>query len=78
MDQATKETGMSTEPQDTRKEIEDLKSAQAAQTAAQAGQMATFTAMNAGTMASVVAGGAGLIAGMLLGLLVAGTRGRRS
>jgi hypothetical protein len=77
--QSTKESDVSTEPQeDLRKEIEDLKTAQAAQTATQAGQMATFTAMNAGTIGVVIAGGAGMIAGMLVGLLVGGlSRGRR-
>jgi uncharacterized membrane protein len=63
------EWAMSTEAQDLRKDVDDLKSAQAAQTATQAGQMATFSAMQAGMMGTMVAGSVGLIAGMIIGLM---------
>jgi hypothetical protein len=72
---AGEESDVSTEPQELRKEIDDLKSAQAAQAATQLGQMATFTAMNAGTLGMIVAGGAGLIAGLVIGLLIRGFAG---
>ena len=58
---------MSTQQDDLRKEIEDLKAAQAAQGATQAGSVATMGAMQAGTVASVAAGAVGLIVGMFLG-----------
>jgi hypothetical protein len=63
-----KEQIMSAEPQDLRKEIEDLKASQAAQAATQAGAMSTLTAMNAGTVGTLAAGGVGLILGVVLGL----------
>jgi hypothetical protein len=58
---------MSSQTEDLRKEIEDLKAAQAAQGATQAGSMATMGAMQAGTVGSVAAGAAGLVVGMFLG-----------
>jgi hypothetical protein len=58
---------MSTQQEDLRKEIEDLKAAQAAQGATQAGSVATMGAMQAGTVASVGAGAVGLVVGMFLG-----------
>ena len=64
---------MSMEPQELKQEIEDLKTAQATQTATQAGEMATVTAMNAGMAGTMVTGGIALIAGMLLGLLIRGS-----
>jgi hypothetical protein len=64
---------MSTEPQELRQEIENLKTAQATQTATQAGELATVTAMNAGTAAMVISGAVGLLAGMLMGLLIRGS-----
>ena len=61
---------MSIEPQELKQEIEDLKTAQATQTATQAGEMATVTAMNAGMAGTVIAGGVSLVVGILLGLLI--------
>jgi ABC-type glucose/galactose transport system permease subunit len=68
---------VSTEPQDLRKEIEDLKVTQAAQAAAQAGQMATMGAMQAGTVGAMVAGGVSLVVGMLMGIIIARAGQRR-
>jgi hypothetical protein len=62
---------MSTEVQDLRKEIEDLKVAQATQAATEAGGMATTGAMQAGTIGTVAAGAGGLIIGMFLGIAIA-------
>ena len=61
---------MSIEPQELKQEIEDLKTAQATQTATQAGEIATVTAMNAGMAGTMIAGGISLVVGMLLGLLI--------
>jgi len=69
---------MSTNEQDMRQDIENLKVAQATQAAALAGSQATQaaltagaqatqTAMNAGTMATVGAGFVALIVGLFLG-----------
>ncbi|HEX6399099.1 MAG TPA: hypothetical protein VF108_01340 [Actinomycetota bacterium] len=58
---------MSTQTEDLRKELEDLKASQAAQGATQAGSMATMGAMQAGTVGSVAAGAVGLVIGMFLG-----------
>jgi len=52
------------------KDVNNLKTAQAVQAAAQAGGMATMGAAQAGTVGAVIAGSAGLVAGMFLGLLI--------
>jgi hypothetical protein len=67
---------MSTDVQDIRKEIEELKTAQATQAATQAGGMATQSAMQAGTVGTVGAGAAGLIIGMFLGIALARSNSR--
>ena len=71
--------------QDVREQIEQLKIAQATQTAAQAGFEATQAAVQAGTASttaaslgglagSMAAGAAGLITGLFLGLAIAAVR----
>ena len=68
---------MSMDKDDVRKEIEELKTAQAAQGAAQAGGMATMGAMQAGTVGSVIAGAVGLVVGLFLGITMARNGHRR-
>ena len=62
---------MSTEPQDLRKEIEDLLAAQAAQAGAHAGHMATMAAMQARTVGAMVTGAVSLVVGMLMEIIIA-------
>jgi hypothetical protein len=71
------EADVSTEPQELRKDIDDLKAAQAAQVATQAGGMATMAATQAGTVAAVAAGAAGLVAGIFLGIAIVRAGDRR-
>jgi hypothetical protein len=58
---------VSTEPQELRKRIDDLKAAQAAQT----GRMATMGATQDGTVRAMLAGGVSLVVGMLMGIIIA-------
>jgi hypothetical protein len=64
---------VSTEPQELRKEIDDLKAAQAAQ----AGRMATSGATQDGTVRAMLAGGVSLVVGMLMGIIIARAGRRR-
>lgn len=75
------ETNVTTDMQELRKDVNDLKTAQAVQaatqagaiatqTATQAGGMATMGAAQAGTVGAVIAGAGGLVVGMFLGLLI--------
>jgi hypothetical protein len=58
---------VSTEPQELRKEIDDLKASQAAHAA----RMATMGAAQAGTVRATMAGGVSLVVGMLMGIIIA-------
>jgi uncharacterized membrane protein len=73
------EANTSTEMQNLRKDIDDLKTAQAVQAATQAGAVATMGATQAGavatmgaaqagTVGAVIAGAVGLVVGLFLGL----------
>ena len=75
------EANMSTEMQNLRKDMDDLKTAQAVLAATQAGGMATMgatqaggiatmAAAQAGTVGAVIAGSAGLVVGLFLGLVI--------
>jgi hypothetical protein len=59
-----------TEPQELRKEIEDL-------TASQATRMTSMGARQAGTVRAMVAGGVSLIVGTVMGIIIAGAGQRR-
>jgi hypothetical protein len=61
---------VSTEPQELRKEIEDLKASQAA-------RMATVGAAQAGTVRATVAGDVSFVAGMPMGIIIARAGRRR-
>jgi hypothetical protein len=61
---------VSTDPQELRKEIEDLKASQAA-------RMATMGAAQAGTVRATVAGGVSFVVGMLMGIIIARAGRRR-
>jgi hypothetical protein len=72
---------VSTDVQELRKEVNDLKTAQAVQAATQAGEMATqaatqaggiatMGAAQAGTVGALISGAAGLVVGLFLGLLI--------
>jgi predicted lipid-binding transport protein (Tim44 family) len=76
---------MSANEEDLKQEIEDLKTAQATQTATQAGAQATqaatqagtwstMTASQAGLMTTMAAGFVSLIVGTFLGLSIANSR----
>jgi hypothetical protein len=67
---------MSTDVDQLRKDIEELKVSQATQAATEAGGMATQSAMQAGTLGTVGAGAVGLIVGMFLGIALARTNSR--
>jgi hypothetical protein len=64
------EANVSTDVQELRKEINDLKTAQAVQAATQAGGIATMGAAQAGTVGALISGAAGLVVGLFLGLLI--------
>jgi hypothetical protein len=76
---------MSTSQDDLKQEVEDLKTAQATQTATQggaqatqaatqAGQMSTMAASQAGMMTTMAAGFVALIVGIFLGLAIANSK----
>jgi hypothetical protein len=61
---------VSTNSDDLKQEVEDLKTAQATQTATQAGAQATQAATQAGTMSTMTASQAGMMAAGFVGLIV--------
>jgi hypothetical protein len=67
---------MSTDVEQLRKDMEELKISQATQAATEAGGMATQSAMQAGTLGTVGAGAVGLIVGMFLGIALSRSNGR--
>jgi hypothetical protein len=67
---------MSTDVDQLRKDIEELKVSQATQAATEAGGMATQSAMQAGTLGTVGAGAIGLIVGMFLGIALSRSNSR--
>ena len=71
------EANTSTEIQNLRKEIDDLKTAQAVQAATQAGAVATMGATQAGTVGTVIAGSVALVVGLFLGLVIGRTDASR-
>jgi hypothetical protein len=67
------EANVSTEMQDLRKDMDDLKTAQAVLAATQVGAIATMGAAQAGTVGTVIAGSVGLVVGLFLGLVIGRT-----
>jgi hypothetical protein len=65
---------MSTDPNELRSEVEELKTAMAVQEATMAGQASTAAATHAGTWSTMLAGGVALVVGMFLGITVASAR----
>ena len=61
---------MAADNKEMQERVHALETAQAAQTATQAGAQAAQAAATAGLGAAVVAGAAGLVAGMLIALLI--------